>query len=60
MLLALVFCIKKKKGKEKIARTSSGSLPRGITNGEFPFCAFLFPDLFSDCVVCFFVKPSLL
>ncbi|XP_057433411.1 protein STRUBBELIG-RECEPTOR FAMILY 8 [Lotus japonicus] len=32
VLLALVFCFRKLKGKEKGARTSSGSLPPGITN----------------------------
>ncbi|KAK7359817.1 hypothetical protein VNO77_01782 [Canavalia gladiata] len=32
VLLALVFCIRKKKGKKKSTRTLSGSLPRGITN----------------------------
>ena len=41
VLLAFVFCIRKQKGKEKVTRTSSGSLPPGPTNGEFlymPFC----------------------
>ncbi|XP_061340761.1 protein STRUBBELIG-RECEPTOR FAMILY 8 isoform X1 [Gastrolobium bilobum] len=32
VLLALVFCIRKQKRKEKGARTSNGSLPLGITN----------------------------
>ncbi|XP_027361354.1 protein STRUBBELIG-RECEPTOR FAMILY 8 isoform X3 [Abrus precatorius] len=37
LLLALVFCIRKQKGKKKSARTLSGSFPRGINNGESPF-----------------------
>lgn len=46
VLLALVFCIRKLKGKEKGARTSSGRLPPGIINGEFPLCSFLLADIF--------------
>jgi len=42
VLVAIVFCIRKLKGKEKGARTSNGSLPPGIINGEFFFSSFFF------------------
>ncbi|KAL1320306.1 hypothetical protein HN51_065023 [Arachis hypogaea] len=32
LILALFFCVRKQKGKEKVTRTSSGSLPHGTTN----------------------------
>ncbi|RYR29682.1 hypothetical protein Ahy_B01g054133 [Arachis hypogaea] len=41
LILDLFFCVQKQKGKEKVTRTSSGSLPHGTTNGEFfsiPLC----------------------
>jgi hypothetical protein len=44
ILVALVFCIRKLKGKEKGARTSNGSVPPGIINGEFLFPSLLFPN----------------
>lgn len=44
VFLALVFCIRKQKGKKKGARNFSGSLPRGVINGDFPF--FLFPYIY--------------
>ncbi|XLR34474.1 hypothetical protein S83_062374 [Arachis hypogaea] len=34
LILALFFCVRKQKGKEKVTRTSSGSLPHGTTNEE--------------------------
>ncbi|XLR07629.1 hypothetical protein S83_035567, partial [Arachis hypogaea] len=34
LILALFFCVQKQKGKEKVTRTSSGSLPHGTTNEE--------------------------
>ncbi|QHO20054.1 putative LRR receptor-like serine/threonine-protein kinase [Arachis hypogaea] len=34
LILDLFFCVQKQKGKEKVTRTSSGSLPHGTTNEE--------------------------
>ncbi|XP_016198369.1 ATP-dependent RNA helicase ded1-like isoform X1 [Arachis ipaensis] len=34
LILALFFCVRKQKGKEKVTKTSSGSLPHGTTNKE--------------------------
>lgn len=53
VLVAIVFCIRKLKGKEKGARTSNGSLPPGIINGEFFFSSFLFPNILYDYVILF-------
>ena len=51
VLLALVFCIRKQKGK-KGARNFSGSLPRGVINGDFPFSHFVSIYIYMCVCVC--------
>lgn len=51
VLVALVFCIRKLKGKEKGSRTSNGSLPHGTVNGKFPLFSLLILNMLYDYVI---------
>lgn len=52
LLVALVFCIRKLKGKEKGPRTSNGSLPPGgIVNGKFPLFSLLILNMLYGYVI---------